>query len=158
MNVKEVSMTQEHEQPSPDDLEVEQQGMEEASQGSFNPADEVMDRPNLPTLGPDLQQQPTSFDDDVELEAELLFGACPLFDGLSAEEVREVVRPAEKLHLQAGELLFEQGQEAYAMYLIQSGEVQVLAADAETKSDSSWTFRSILNKVHLGKGFLPWLT
>lgn len=121
-------MTQDHEQPSPAELEAELQGIEEASQGSFNPADEVIERPSLPTLGPDLQQQPMSFDDDVELEAELLFGACPLFEGLSAEEVREVVRPAEKLHLQAGELLFEQGQEAYAMYLIQSGEVHVRAA------------------------------
>lgn len=124
-------MTQEHdEQSSPPPIELAApHGMEESSQGSFNPADEVDERPNLPavaTVG--LLQQSVSLDEDVELEAELLFGACALFEGLSAEEVREVVRPADKLHLQAGELLFEQGQDAYAMYLIQSGEVQVRAA------------------------------
>ena len=123
-------MRQDDEHSAPQEPLILAAGMEESSQGSFNPADEVVERPALPLDGPDLQQ-PVSLAEEVELEGELLFGSSPLFQGLEAEQVREIVRAAQKLHLVAGEDLFEQGQEALAMYILQSGEVQVRATNEQ---------------------------
>lgn len=109
-----------------DTLAVTPQSLEENSQGSLNPGDAVEGRPTLPASGPDLQQ-PVQLDDDVFLEGEHLFGSSPLFVDLTPEEIREVVRASEKLQLQTGDLLFVQGDVAEAVYILQSGELQVRA-------------------------------
>ena len=103
-------------------------GMEEPSQGAHNPADDVVDRPNLPTMSEPLHLGKTiNLSDDVVLEVEHLFGSSPVFQGLTKEETREIVNSAEKLPLQPGQELFRQGEVASAVYIIQSGEVQVKA-------------------------------
>ena len=104
-------------------------GLEETSHGAMNPADEVSERPSIPTGEGGLQLGGSmNLSSEVTMEGEHLFGASPIFQGLSREEIREIVSASEKLTLQAGELLFEQGGEASAVYIIQSGEIQVRAA------------------------------
>lgn len=104
-------------------------GLEETSQGSESLADLVEERPAMPELGTPDFSLPMNLASSVVLDAEHLFGSSPLFKGLSPEEIREIVGAAKKQPLEAGDLLFEQGAEASALYIIQSGEVQVRAAD-----------------------------
>lgn len=119
-------MTDELERPIIPSVGDSISSLDEASQGSFNPADEVMERPALPVAGPDLQQ-PVQLDDEVFLQGEHLFGSSPLFEGLTPEEIREIVRASERLQLQTGDLLFVQDDVAEAVYILQSGELQVRA-------------------------------
>lgn len=99
---------------------------EESSQGSLDIASEIDKRPALPIDGPDLQQ-PIRLDKDLSFDGEPLFGSSPLFEGLEAEEVREIVRASTKLQVESGEVLFEQGVQAQALYILQNGELQVRA-------------------------------
>lgn len=106
-------------------------GLEETSHGAMNPADDVAERPNIPTSGPGLQLGgELNLSSEIILEGEHLFGSSPIFQGLTREEIREIVSAAEKQSVQAGELLFEQDAEATALYIVQSGEVQVRANSA----------------------------
>lgn len=103
--------------------------LEEPSQGSFSDLADMVDmRPELSDVGGLQLNQPIVMGDDLVLEAEHLFGASPLFEDLEPDEIREIVQAAEKMPLQAGDVLFHQGDDAAAMYILQSGEVQVRAA------------------------------
>ena len=63
----------------------------------------------------------------LTMEGEHLFGSSPIFAGLERDEIREIVGAAKKHTVQAGQLLFEQGAHASAVYIVQTGEVQVRA-------------------------------
>ena len=54
-----------------------------------------------------------------------LFRSSEIFQGLTPEEVREIIHVSEKIHLEAGEMLFEQGDPARALYVVESGELEV---------------------------------
>lgn len=60
-------------------------------------------------------------------EAESMFRSIELFEALEVEEVREVVGACDQLVVSAGEELFRQGDEADALYIVESGELQVRA-------------------------------
>lgn len=108
--------------------EQEEKG-EEA--GGSDPAEAVEGRPAMPmTEGLKLGQALTRTQ-EFALDAALLFGQVPLFQTLSGPEIEEIVKLARYEALLAGDVLFAQGDEAQAMYLVRSGEVQVRAA-AET--------------------------
>lgn len=109
-----------------DDSKFEQGLSEESSQGSLDMASEIDQRPTLPMDGPDLQQ-PIRLDNDLSFDGEPLFGSSPLFEGLKPEEVREIVRASTKVQVESGEVLFLQGVQAQALYILQSGELQVRA-------------------------------
>ncbi|MFU8805249.1 MAG: cyclic nucleotide-binding domain-containing protein [Bradymonadaceae bacterium] len=59
--------------------------------------------------------------------AEVLFGSTELFKGLTQDEVREVVRASEIRTYAPGEALFEQGDAADALYIVEKGELTVRA-------------------------------
>ena len=61
----------------------------------------------------------------VLTDAAELFRSSELFQGLTPEEVREIIHASEHQVLEAEERLFEQGDPSEALYVIQSGEVQV---------------------------------
>lgn len=106
-------------------------GLEESSHGALNPADDIGEEelPGIPLAAGELQLGHSfQLRDDLVLEVEHLFGDSAVFEGLDQEEIREVVNMTEKLSLQAGQALFHQGGEARALYIVQSGEVQVRAA------------------------------
>ena len=103
----------------------ESAGLEESSQGAFNPADDVSERPQIPLEGGLNLSVSVKSQDKGVLEVEHLFGQSPIFQGLLKEEIREVINHAVKL---PGEPLFSQGDEADALFIIQSGEVQVRAS------------------------------
>ncbi|MEM1347525.1 MAG: cyclic nucleotide-binding domain-containing protein [Myxococcota bacterium] len=103
-------------------------GIEETSHGVEDLTDTVAERPHSPTLEmPQLGRGGRVHDEHFILEEEHLFGDSPLFEGLDPEEIREIVNAAEKMPLQAGDVLFKQGTAAEALYIVQSGEIQVRA-------------------------------
>ncbi len=51
--------------------------------------------------------------------------AIPLLHELPASEVAEVIHHINEEHLKPGEVLFRQGEESQALYLVRSGEVQL---------------------------------
>lgn len=57
--------------------------------------------------------------------AEELFRSSEIFEGLTPEEIREIVHIAEYITLDAGDLLFEQGGTSEAMYIIAEGRLEV---------------------------------
>ena len=119
-------------------------GIEETSHGVEDLTDTVAARPPSPTLEmPQLGRGGRVRDADFVLEDEHLFGASPLFSGLDPDEIRELVNAAEKMPIQAGDVLFNQGTAAEALYIIQSGEVQVRAGSgaAAAASTSRFTIR-----------------
>lgn len=115
---------------------------DETSQGSENLTDTVSGRPELPKTF-DAVGARASSEVDSTLDAEQLFGETNLFRGLSTEEVREIVRVSEQRTIPAGERLFEQGDTARALYMIQAGEFEVSA---------STDFGGDLVLAHLGPG------
>ncbi len=112
------------------------------SQGSDNLTDTVSDRPELPK-GADPIGARASSEVDSSSDAEHLFGETNLFRGLSTEEVREIVRVSEQRTIAPGDRLFAQGDNARALYMIQSGEFEV-----STVTD----FGGHLVLAHLGPG------
>lgn len=54
-----------------------------------------------------------------------LFRSSELFKGLTPEEVREIIHVSERMQLEEGETLFEQGDPSRALYVIEAGQVQV---------------------------------
>ena len=56
-----------------------------------------------------------------------LFRSSELFEGLTPEEVREIIHVSRHMSLEAGECLFEQGDPSEAMYVVGDGRLQVLA-------------------------------
>ncbi len=106
-------------------------GLEETSKGALDLNDGIDDdeHPGIPLAEEDLHLGRTmSLSQELFLEVELLFGASPIFDGLDQEEIRELINVADKRPLSAGDVLFSQGEIAQALYIIQSGEVQVRAS------------------------------
>jgi CRP-like cAMP-binding protein len=79
-------------------------------------------RPNVATTPRDGLQSPSA--------VENLFRASGLFRGMSDEEVREIVRTSNVRTLQAGDALFRQAEVAEALYIVESGELEVRAQAA----------------------------
>jgi len=113
-----------------------------ASRGSDNLTDTVSGRPQLPTSFDPVGARASS-DVDSTMDAEDLFAETNLFRGLSTEEVREIVRVSEQRTISAGEQLFAQGDNARALYMVQSGEFEVSATT---------DFGGDLTLAHLGPG------
>ena len=61
----------------------------------------------------------------VMVDTAELFRSSRLFQGLTPEEVREIIHVSEHLVLPEGESLFEQGDPARAMYVVAKGRLQV---------------------------------
>jgi CRP/FNR family transcriptional regulator, cyclic AMP receptor protein len=59
--------------------------------------------------------------------AESLFREIELFRDLAKDEIREIARSTEHCVFEAGELLFRQADEATAMFVVESGELEVRA-------------------------------
>lgn len=80
------------------------------------------------------RDDPRSRDDEIEpdeiSEAESLFKQLDLFEQLTDEEVREMVRACDLLEYEAGDVLFEQDDEADALYIINNGELEVASRSA----------------------------
>lgn len=55
------------------------------------------------------------------------FRELDLFEGLDSNEVREITRACDRRTYQAGNVLFEQGDEAKSLFLIENGELEVRA-------------------------------
>ncbi len=113
-----------------------------SSQGADNLQDTVTDRPSLPKSSDPVGARADS-DVDSFMDAESLFAETNLFRGLSTGEVREIVRVSEQRQVAPGDLLFAQGDEARALYMIQAGEFEVRAASA---------FADEVVLAHLGPG------
>ncbi len=55
------------------------------------------------------------------------FHQLELFEGLDSHEVREITRACERRTFEAGDVLFEQGDPAESLYMIENGELEVRA-------------------------------
>jgi len=117
-------------------------GDESEGEGSGNLTDTVIDRPQLPRRRDPVGARADS-EVDSTLDAEELFAETNLFRALSTEEVREIVRVCETRNIAAGDLLFQEGDPARALYMVQSGEFEV-------RSSSDAGAEVIL--AHLGPG------
>lgn len=64
---------------------------------------------------------------DMESEsiAETVFDNLEIFQGLNSREIRQLLRASEPVSFGAGETLFDEGDPADAMYLVESGELEV---------------------------------
>lgn len=64
---------------------------------------------------------------DMESEsiAETVFDNLEIFRGLNSREIRQLLRASEPVSFSAGETLFDEGDPADAMYLVESGELEV---------------------------------
>jgi CRP-like cAMP-binding protein len=58
-------------------------------------------------------------------EAAALFRSSEIFEGLTPEELREIIQLAEHRALDAGDLLFAEGDDAEALYVVADGAVEV---------------------------------
>lgn len=58
---------------------------------------------------------------------ESIFTSIELFKGLSGQEVREMVRACKEVRYEPGEVLFKQGDDANALYIVGQGELEVVA-------------------------------
>ena len=59
--------------------------------------------------------------------ARKLFETLELFAGLNPAEIQEIAASANTLHVEADQTLFRQSEEATAMYVVESGELEVRA-------------------------------
>ena len=59
-------------------------------------------------------------------EAEVLLPRTPLFSDFNKEELLEMVRKLRHIHVDAGEVIFEQGSEGASIYIIVEGETEVV--------------------------------
>lgn len=64
------------------------------------------------------------------------FNRIPTFHVLGREALRIVVISAEPIHLQTGELLFEEGEPADAGYVVQAGAVVLQSSRDRMRSDA----------------------
>ena len=113
---------------SDDSFPEEFDGLEESSQGVFDPGDDIAERPSLEQMGGlNLGAAAQASDESVQasqssvLEVEHLFGQSPIFEGLDKQEIREIINRARKIPLQAGDPLFLQNDIADALFILQSG-------------------------------------
>lgn len=60
-------------------------------------------------------------------EVESIFASVPLFSELTPEQVREMVRACDPCHFEPGDVLFQQGEVAEALYIVVRGELEVVA-------------------------------
>src|SRR5690554_2893551 len=60
--------------------------------------------------------------DDVES----IFASVPLFSELTPSQVREMVRACDPCHFEPGDILFEQGDKAEALFIVIRGELDVV--------------------------------
>jgi CRP-like cAMP-binding protein len=60
-------------------------------------------------------------------EAAELFRSSELFEGLTPEEVREIIHVSERRSLEADEWLFEQGDDAEALFVVDEGDLEVIS-------------------------------
>lgn len=58
-------------------------------------------------------------------EAAELFRSSAIFEGLTPEEIREIIQLAEHRALDGGDLLFEEGDAAEALYVVADGTIEV---------------------------------
>lgn len=73
----------------------------------------------------------------MALEQDMDFlGRIPTFHILGREALRIIAISAERVHLQTGELLFEEGEPADAGYVVQAGAVVLSSARDKQRSDS----------------------
>lgn len=63
-------------------------------------------------------------------EAADLFRASEVFEGLTPEEIREIIHLSEYRALDSGDLLFEEGEPSDALYVVADGEVEVRSQKA----------------------------
>lgn len=109
---------------------------EQSAPGSDNLSETVSKRPRMPSdfdvlrpkgRGQKQEGARASSEVDSTFDAEQLFAESILFRGLSTDEVREIMRACEQRNFEAGDVLFQQGDPARALYMLQSGEIEVSA-------------------------------
>ena len=121
----------------------ESAGLEESSQGAFNPADDVSERPQIPLEGGLNLSVSVKSQDKGVLEVEHLFGQSPIFQGLLKEEIREVINHAVKLRHQA----IVNGDMRNAAF-----EILVIGAVVEFTRTKGEPFVIIVADVHVQPG------
>lgn len=76
------------------------------------------------------------------------------FAGLSREEAAQVAPHLDKLHVPAGEMLFRQGDPGDVLYLIQTGEVELLAGpEGREQSFGTVTAGGVFGEIGLLLGY-----
>jgi CRP/FNR family transcriptional regulator, cyclic AMP receptor protein len=108
-------MSDEQDNPKPD----------ESLDGAADLTETVKLRPVIPEGGGGLGGASSSV--EIAGEAESIFRSIELFEALDPNEVREIVGACQQLTPAAGDELFRQGDEADALYIVESGELQVRA-------------------------------
>ena len=108
------------------DNEGNEESTDESMDGAADLTETAKLRPVIPDGGGGLGQSETS-SAEMASDAESVFRSIELFEGLAAKEVREVVNACEQSTVPAGEELFAQGDDADALYIVETGELQVRA-------------------------------
>ena len=94
-------------------------GPSEAELGSADISETVPEKPSIPRR-PDRASIATP-------SHERLFHQNPLFRGLDRDEILTIIEVADRRNLEPGDVLFEQGESADALWLLEAGELQVKA-------------------------------
>jgi CRP-like cAMP-binding protein len=98
---------------------------DESMEGAADLTETAKLRPSIPDGEKGLGGAASSV--EFSSDAESMFHSVELFEALAPEEVREIVGICEQLNASAGDELFGQGDEADALYIVESGELQVRA-------------------------------
>jgi CRP/FNR family transcriptional regulator, dissimilatory nitrate respiration regulator len=80
------------------------------------------------------------------MDARTIIKQCPLFTGVTAEDLDFLVRISKTREYEKGEILFSEGEEALGFYVIGSGKVKIFKLSPEGKE-------RILHIVHPGGTF-----
>ncbi|MFP4601234.1 MAG: cyclic nucleotide-binding domain-containing protein [Persicimonas sp.] len=110
------------------DEQAKEEPQDDSLEGAADLSETVQTRPTIPEGQAGLGASTSSA--EASGAAETVFRSIELFEELESEEVREVVGACEQLSLAAGTELFRQGDEADALYIVESGELQVRARTA----------------------------
>jgi CRP-like cAMP-binding protein len=77
---------------------------------------------------------PPPSNDDASQAARTVFPKTPLFSALDEPHLRKLIESVKRVELAAGEILFRQGDDADALYVVADGEVCVLVSKDEGPS------------------------
>jgi MFS superfamily sulfate permease-like transporter len=122
----------------------------EAAPRTFADTDQAMEAAEAALLA-EAAQNDAALADLLATETELPLAACSLVRGLTPRELRVVATAMQRRELKAGDVIFRQGEEAEALYVVTRGSVSAVAVVRGTAVARRQRFASLGPGTMLGE-------